>query len=217
MVMTENGSARTAGDARSSRKRVAILDAATNVFLRDGYLGASMDDIAAQAAVSKQTIYKHFSTKEALFIEIVSSMTDQTGDTVLEAVSELDENTDLASYLEGYAYRQLSVVLTPRVMQLRRVVISEVGRFPKLARVLYERGPVRAMHLLAEMLERLADRGLLSIPDYGVAASHFNWLVMSEPLNRAMLAGDEAIPNSAELRRIAREGVRVFIAAYSRR
>ncbi len=47
-----------------------------------------------------------------------------------------------------------------------------------------------------------------------MAASQFNWLVMAEPLNRAMLLGDSAIPKPAELRRHAEEAVRVFLAAY---
>ena len=57
---------------RSARKRQAILEAATEIFLINGYLGTNMDEIAGRSAVSKQTVYKHFSSKEALFIEIVS-------------------------------------------------------------------------------------------------------------------------------------------------
>jgi hypothetical protein len=101
-------------------------------------------------------------------------------------------------------------------MQLRRLVIGEVSRFPELAKVLYERGPMRAMSALATTFERLAARGLLRIDDPSVAASHFNWLVMSAPLNQAMLLGDAAIPPQAELRRHAVQGVRVFLAAYGR-
>lgn len=202
---------------RSARKRKAILDAATEVFLKSGYLGTNMDEIAALSGVSKQTVYKHFSSKEALFIEIVTSMTDNAGDVVRNEVAELDEGGDVAEYLVDYAYRQLKVVLTPRIMQLRRLVIGEVSRFPELARVLYERGPARALATLGAMFERLAARGLLTIDDPAAAASHFNWLVMSAPLNQAMLLGDEAIPKPAELRRHAAEGVRVFLAAYGRR
>ena len=69
------------------------------------------------------------------------------------------------SIFSNYAYRQLTVVLTPRIMQLRRLVIGEVSRFPDLAKVLYERGPKRAMAALAATFERLADRGLLAIDD----------------------------------------------------
>jgi AcrR family transcriptional regulator len=202
---------------RSARKRQAIIEAATEVFLKSGYLGTNMDEIAALSSVSKQTVYKHFASKEALFVEIVTSMTDEAGDIVRSEVAELDEGGDLADYLLNYAFRQLRVVLTPRVMQLRRLVIGEVSRFPELAKVLYERGPMRALAALAALFKRLADRGLLEIDDPMVAASHFNWLIMSAPLNQAMLLGDEAIPKPAELRRHAAEGVRVFLAAYGRR
>ena len=174
-----------------------------------------MDEIAALSGVSKQTVYKHFASKEALFIEIVSSMTTKTGDSVHTEI-ELEEGGDLSAYLQDYAYRQLTVVLTPRVMQLRRLVIGEVSRFPELAKVLYERGPMRALTALATAFERLAERGLLAIDDPMVAASQFNWLIMSAPLNQAMLLGDEAIPTQAELRRHAADGVRVFLAAYGK-
>jgi TetR/AcrR family transcriptional regulator, mexJK operon transcriptional repressor len=201
----------------SVRKHRAILDAALTVFLRSGYLGASMEEIAALSAVSKQTIYKHFSSKEALFVEIVTSMTDVASATVHIDVPELDDDKDVAEFLQTYAYRALTVVVTPRLMQLRRLVIGEVARFPELAKVLYERGPHRAMVTLAQTFKHLAERGLLVMDDPLIAASHFNWLVMSEPLNRAMLLGDEAIPAPAALRRHAAEGARVFLAAYGKK
>jgi TetR/AcrR family transcriptional regulator, mexJK operon transcriptional repressor len=208
---------RAAGVGPVGAQAPGILDAATEIFLRDGYLGTNMDEIAAVSEVSKQTVYKHFVSKEALFIEIVSSMTDGAGDIVRHDVAELDDGGDVAGYLVDYAYRQLTVVLTPRLMQLRRLVIGEVSRFPELAKVLYERGPRRAMNALASAFERLAARGLLAIEDPQVAASQFNWLIMSAPLNQAMLLGDAAIPGPAELRSHAREGVRVFLAAYRKR
>jgi AcrR family transcriptional regulator len=205
-----------ADDSRSAQKRRAILRAATGIFLRDGYLGASMDEIAAISEVSKQTVYKHFASKEALFVEIVGSMTTAAGDTVHVGPQEPTTRAALAPFLEAYANRQLAVVLTPRIMQLRRLVIGEVARFPELAKVLYERGPMRAIAQLAALFERLAGHGLLNITDARQAASHFNWLIMAAPLNQAMLLGDEGIPKPAELRREAAEGVRVFLAAYGR-
>lgn len=205
---------------RSARKRRAILDAATEVFLKNGYLGTNMDEIAALSAVSKQTVYKHFASKEALFVEIVSSMTNDAGDLVhndrLDEPGNGGNGDDVAVYLREYGYRQLRVVLTPRIMQLRRLVIGEVGRFPELAQVLYKRGPMRALTELAELFTRLAGHGLLTLDDPMTAASHFNWLVMAAPLNQAMLLGDDAIPTDQELRRHAEEGVRVFLAAYGK-
>jgi hypothetical protein len=102
------------------------------------------------------------------------------------------------------------------ILQLRRLVIGEVGRFPELGAALYAGGPGRAIASLAATFERLADRGALSVHDPLLAATQFNWLIMSAPLNRTMLLGDGAIPSSKELREHAREGVRMFLAAYSR-
>jgi AcrR family transcriptional regulator len=216
--MTMTPSAGVSGDlkeqGRSAQKRRAILDAATEVFLQKGYLATNMDEIAALAAVSKQTVYKNFPGKETLFVEIVSSVTNRASDRVHSEMPDLAEGEDIAEYLRRYAYRQLTVVLTPRVMQLRRLVIGEVGRFPELARALFDGGPRRAMAAMAVLFERLADRGLLAVDDPAAAASQFNWLIMGEPLNRAMLLGDEAIAKPQELRRHAAAGVRVFLASY---
>jgi TetR/AcrR family transcriptional regulator, mexJK operon transcriptional repressor len=121
---------------------------------------------------------------------------------------------DVRTYLRDYALTQLTVVLTPRLMQLRRLVIGEVARFPELARVLHESGPKRAISQLAATFEQLAERRLLTLDDPALAASHFNWLVMAEPLNRAMLLGDDSIPSEQELRRHAEQSVQVFLAAY---
>jgi len=80
--------------------------------------------------------------------------------------------------------------------------------------VLYESGPKRAISQLAATFEQLAERSLLTLDDPALAASHFNWMVMAEPLNRAMLLGDDSIPSGRELRRHAEQSVQVFLAAY---
>jgi TetR/AcrR family transcriptional repressor of mexJK operon len=199
---------------RTDRKRAAILDAAAEIFLHQGYLGTSMDEVAARASVSKQTVYKQFASKEALFVAIVTSMTGAAGDVVQREIADMGELDDPEKQLLAYAERQLLVVLTPRLMQLRRLVIGEAGRFPELGRALQEGGPGRAVAGLSSALARWTDRGLLSIADPQAAASHLNWLLMGEPVNQAMFLGDGAIPGPAALRRHAAEGIRVFFAAY---
>ena len=123
---------------------------------------------------------------------------------------ELVPGVDLQAYLEDYANHQLTIVLTPKLMQLRRVVIGEAGRFPELGKALYEGGPKRAMAAMAAMFQHLAKRGLLRIDDAVAAASHFNWLVTSQPLNQAMLLGDAGIPKPSALRRYATDGCGCF-------
>lgn len=201
-------------ERRSDRKRRAILEAATEAFLRHGFLGTSMDEIAAAAAVSKQTVYKHFSGKESLFREIVTTTVDEISDPNYEEVLGLEGSGDLESDLRGLARRQLDRVMQPRLLALRRLVIGESGRFPELGQLFYERGPGRTMSALSTAFGRLAERGLIELDDPDTAAAQFNWLIMSTPLNAAMLLGDDARPGGAELDGYAEAGVRVFLAAY---
>ena len=173
-----------------------------------------MDEIAAQAAVSKQTVYKHFADKESLFSEIVSGTVKEISDPVHEEVLGLEDSGDVEADLRGLARALLEKVMRPRLLQLRRLVIGEAGRFPEAGRTFHEQGPGRTIAALATLFERLAAQGALHVDDPALAAAHFNWLVMSIPLNRAMLLGDDEPLPSAELNRYADEGVRAFLAAY---
>jgi len=202
------------GETRTARKRRAILDAATALFLREGYLATSMDQIAAAASVSKQTVYKQFADKRSLFREIVTGTVADVIDPIAEQVAGLRDSTDLAAGLQGLARALLAQVIQPRVMQLRRLVISEANRFPELGRLFYDGGPGRTIDTLALAFENLAARGTLRLQDPRLAAEHFNWLVMSIPLNRVMLCGDAELPAQADLDRYADAGARAFLAAY---
>jgi AcrR family transcriptional regulator len=200
---------------RSARKRSAIVEAAADVFLSKGYLGTSMDEIAARAGVSKQTVYKHFADKQGLFTEIVSSTVDEVSEAVHSEVLALEDSGDVEADLRDLARRQLAAVMQPRLLQLRRLVIGEAGRFPALGRTFYERGPGRTLEALATAFARLGERGALDLDDPVIAAQHFNWLIMSTPLNEAMLLGKDEPPARPQLDRYADEGVRTFLAAYS--
>jgi AcrR family transcriptional regulator len=201
-------------EPRSERKRQAIVEAATAAFLRDGYLGTTMDEVAALAAVSKQTVYKRFADKETLFREVVVGTVDQISDPNAEQIQALKDSENLERDLREFARAQLERVLQPRVLQLRRLVIGEASRFPELGQTFYERGPGRTIEALASSFAVLAERGLLRLSDAELAAQHFNWLVMSIPLNRAMFTGDNEPPPAAECNGYADTGVQVFLAAY---
>ena len=207
-------SAQSGEEHRSARKRRSILDAGTTLFLSRGYLGTSMDEIATLAGVSKATVYKHFSDKERLFAEIVTNTVDEISEPNYQEVLNLRDSGDVEADLGELARRQLGRVMQPRLLQLRRLVIGEASRFPELGRVFYERGPGRTITALAAAFERLAERGALALDDPGLAAAHFNWLIMSIPLNRAMLLGEDEPPGAAELDRYASAGVTAFLRAY---
>lgn len=190
---------------RTERIRAAILAAAEQVFLRDGFVGASMDDVARVAGSSKQTVYKHFGNKEALFVDLVTSMTVTTGDPVGHEAA--DASGEPAENLTALAIEMLDAVLTPRILRLRRLVIGEANRFPGLGTALFEHGPARAMAGVERRLASWVRSGSLPAHDTSSAAEQFNWLVMGAPLNAAMLLGDEAILSAAQRREHARTAV----------
>ena len=200
--------------SRSVRKRRAILDAATDAFLNAGYSRTSMDDVARLAKVSKQTVYQHFGDKERLVTEVVLAIVSGAGAPVDNDVHHLGASNDLASDLKRHGRRQLRAVLQPRPMQLRRLVIAEAVTFPALGAAFYEHGPGRTIAELADAFGALQQRGLLRPGDPRRAASDFNWLLMSEPLNRAMILGDDGPPKSSNVNVWADEAVETFLAAY---
>ena len=214
MADTTDSESQIEQERRSARKHRAILEAATIVFLNNGYLGTSMDEIAALAHVSKQTVYKHFADKERLFVEIVTNTVNEISDPVYEEVLNLADSGDIEADLRDLARRLLKGVMQPRLIQLRRLVIGEASRFPALGHTFYERGPGRTIAALATTFERLAARGILRLEDPQLAAIHFNWLIMSAPLNQAMLLGGDELPAPANLERHADSGVGVFLAAH---
>jgi hypothetical protein len=122
---------------------------------------------------------------------------------------------DLQADLRAFARAYLRAVMQPDLIRLRRVVIGEAERFPELAAAWYASGPLRAYARFAQWFEALDQRGLLRIDDSRLAAQHFNWLILSIPLNEAMArpVGDSPASDD-DLRRYADEGVRVFLAAY---
>jgi TetR/AcrR family transcriptional regulator, mexJK operon transcriptional repressor len=202
------------GEARTARKRRAILAAATTLFLSKGYLATSMDQIAEAASVSKQTVYKQFAGKQSLFREIVTSTVAEVSDPVAEQIAGLSASTDPTAGLQGLARALLAQVIQPQVMQLRRLIIGEASRFPELGRLFYDSGPGRTIDALAATFESLAARGTLRLQDPQLAAEHFNWLIMSAPLNRVMLCGDIEQPTQTEIDRYADTGTQAFLAAY---
>ena len=198
---------------RSVRKHQAIMEAATRAFMAKGYSGTSMDDIAKQAAVSKQTVYKHFADKEKLFAEMVLATTDRI-DGMVDLVADIPADSDtLAENLTRLARQFLAALTQPQVLQLRRLIIADADAFPQLGATWYEQGFERVLSTLAATFQRLTDRGLLKTDDPLLAANHFSGLLLWIPVNKAMFSGGSR-HTDAELDRYAAAGIRAFLAAY---
>jgi len=204
------------GASRTDAKRLAIIDAATQLFIARGYDRTSMDEIAASAQVSKQTVYKQFQDKPSLFREMVLGIT-QRAEGIVEAISAHFEGIDRAEELEeglrGLARSYAGAVLAPPVIRLRRLVISEADRFPDLARAYYVRAPGCGLDAVADGLRLLDRRSLLHVDDPPVAAGHFSYLVLGQLIDRKLFDPSDQITDT-EIAEHSHGAVRVFIAAY---
>lgn len=202
---------------RRTKSREKILAAGERLFLEHAYLGTSMDAVTEAAGVSKQTVYAHFASKEALFLSVVAHMVGSSTDTHSDMVKTPSPDTPLPEYLRAYARENLRIAMTPRLMQIRRLVIGELPRFPELAESLWTHGPAASIAMLTEALVLYQASGEVKAGDPARLAAQFNWLVMGGPTSEAMLLGDAALPSLEEQERHADECTQIFLAAIATR
>ncbi|PBB34651.1 TetR/AcrR family transcriptional regulator [Mesorhizobium sp. WSM3868] len=197
-------------------KRISVVDAAASVFCREGYAGANIDLIAAEAGVSRQTVYNHHGDKEKLFMAIVRDLTERCNAGIFATIATFpDQPADLEADLVAFAVRMNRNCICNRDGRfLRKLIQAEGERYPELFAEWREQGPGRTWSALAARFARLAYAGHLSIDDPDVAARQFLALVNAELQTTFMLGG---IPTEEEVLRSATNGVHTFLAAFGRK
>lgn len=205
-----------ADDPRVVRSRAAVVDAARTLFLRQGYAGTTMEEIAALAGLTKRTLYNNYASKEALFTQIVTEVIAYAEEFTRGLREELTvgiNDTNLRTTLDDLGRRLALGIVRPEVVALRRLLIGEAREFPALAAEYFDRAPGRVLETLASGFEHLGQVGLLRVADARHAAAQFAYLVAGEPLDHAVLAG--TIPPREHVIAYAREGVETFLARYA--
>ncbi|MFJ2867046.1 TetR/AcrR family transcriptional regulator [Kitasatospora sp. NPDC087314] len=205
----------TTGGAGRPEKRKAITRAATAVFGREGYVRASMDAIAAEAGVSKRTVYNHFADKETLFLSVALLNSAELTGTIRELMAKyLDRVVDLRQDLTDFAVERARAVLSAGDHgALGRAIRAEVANIPAdVLEAWLEAGPIASHRDLAEHFEAIAGRGLLAVDDPGQAAERFTLLTFHGVAERSFWG---ALPVADEdVVRIAQEGVDAFLRIY---
>jgi TetR/AcrR family transcriptional regulator, mexJK operon transcriptional repressor len=199
------------------RSRAAVVDAARTLFLRKGYAGTTMEEIAALAGLTKRTLYNNYGDKDALFTQIVADVLAYAEAFVRGLHEEFTVGVTAANLrrsLHDLGRRLALGIIRPEVIALRRLLIGEARGFPALAAEYFDRAPGQVLDALASGFEHLGQRRLLRVPNGQRAAAQFAYLVAGEPLDRAMLVG--TMPPKEHVIDCAREGVETFLARYGR-
>ena len=176
-TMAKSAPRELTGD-RAARKREAIIPAARAAFVRDGF-DAAVDSIAAEAGVSKVTVYNHYGTKETLFMAVIGeALEGALAEVITGTAQRLAESDDLRAALKWTASAWVTSMTQPDMLALRQLVTSEVRRFPELGTAWREHGPDRARPTLAAAFERLIAAGRLTMPDVDTAILQLYALVL---------------------------------------
>ncbi len=193
---------------RLNRER-QILDAALKVFAGQGYSGTTMDAVAAEAGVTKPTLYSYFPSKESLFQAMMLGKRDLMLD-VFEHPGRKGMVADLLTFAWAYA----DTVMRPDMLSLARLIIGEVGRFPEIGRAYQASGPDHLLRGIMRYLEGQRDARRLNFEDTELAAQDLWGLILSAPRTQALYMPD-AVPDRETLTRYITNGLRVFLKAYS--
>jgi TetR/AcrR family transcriptional regulator, mexJK operon transcriptional repressor len=193
-------------------KGEAIASAALRLFLRDGYERTSVDAIAAEAGVSKRTIYNRYGEKETLFLSVLRDTFAGLMEEFARIVdAHLTDVTDVEQALTGYAREAARAIAgSPERGRLTRLIIAEAPHFPALLR---QQARSQTMSgILAQRLTALAAAGWLQIHDQQEAAEHLLALTTGQINNRSLFGVAEV--SDADIERIVTSGVRAFVRAY---
>jgi AcrR family transcriptional regulator len=188
--------------------RAEILEAASELFLRDGYANTSIDAVIEKVGGSKRAIYSHFGGKDDLFAAMMAGLSEQA----LQAIPTAEEHAleDVRASLVTFARAVMRVLMDPRTIALHRLVVAEAGRMPVLAETFLQYGPGRATSGLTQLLERWARSGLLDVPEPKEAAEHFIGMLRDDSHLEVVLGVRKPLGERAQRTRVER-AVDIFL------
>ena len=198
------------GRPKDLAKRQAILDAAKILFLSHGYANTSMDAVAAEAGVSKLTVYSHFNDKETLFSAAVMAKCEEQ---LPPLFFELPEGIAVENVLLNIARGFHQLINSDESVNLHRLIMALGSQDPKLSLIFFEAGPQRMVQGMERLLTRIHETGALSIDLPRNAAEHFFCLIKGAGNFRLLYGCGEPLNEEASESHV-REVVELFMRAY---
>ncbi len=195
---------------RKGRKYEQVLDGARQVFLSDGFEGASVDAIARTAGVSKATLYSYFPDKRLLFLEVASQQCDHQAQ---QALRTLDMTRPPREVLRQVARQFMKFIFSDIGQRIFRICVAEADRFPDLGRQFYATGPKRVHKVLVDYLSGAQARQEVDIPDLDLAADQFAEMCKAD-LWPKLIFNIRTEFSEAEIDRVIDGAVDTFMARY---
>lgn len=208
MARTTKGAGESASETTSR-----ILDAAQELFLRDGYAGVNLDRIAASASVARQTLYNRFGSKEAVF----RAMVDRHWSTLRAGRAEdlLDGPPESAeAVLRRFAEAILDFIGENDQVSFIRLVVAESRRLPWIAEEFYRAGKEPLLKVLVDQLDRLAAVGLIECRSTVLAAHQFFGMLQEVALWPSVMGVDDLVVDRPPPDVVVDETVATFMARY---
>ena len=209
----KRGPGRPRADERDLRNE-AILEAATAVFLEQGFARASTDEIANRAGASKQTIYSLYPSKAELFAALMKRRSEKLVDPVASAILRDDALAHEALY--QYGLQVLRANLSDDGQRLQRLLVAEAPVFSDLANAFWQNGPGWGRELVKQYLDSLVQRQVLSIENTDLAADHFMSIVFGWPMLRSNFQLPSLFQTDEALAEWVRSAVDTFLRPHSR-
>ncbi len=199
-----------AEDIRRGRKFDQVMAGAREIFLRDGFEGASVDDIARAAGVSKATLYAYFPDKQLLFHEFARAECLRQAE---EGAAAVNMDRPVREVLTEAGMRMAAFMLSDFGKQVFRVCVAECERFPELGAQFYASGPTVIRDKLMHYFRLAIARGELAIDDLSLAAEQFHELCKADLHNRVIFGIGRGGP-APDIRRTVNGAVEMFLARY---
>lgn len=209
----DSSAAQDRAKTRKGRKYDQVLDGAREIFLADGFDGASVDDIARAAGVSKATLYSYFPDKRLMFTEMAKRECNRQAEAALQLI---DMRAPPPQVLALAARRLMQILLSEVSQRIFRVCVAEADRFPELGRAFYDSGPALGRARIMDYLHLAQARGELVIEDIALAADQFAELCKADLWTRAVFGLQHSFAE-AEIGRVADGAVSTFLARYGAR
>lgn len=197
---------------RGEKRREEIAAVAERVFLDLGYTETTMQIVASRAGASKETLYRHFGSKEGLFSEVVRARTARffggvEGEPCLQGAPK--------EVLMQLGFNLLAKLLHEDPICLFRIVVSEAPRAPELGRIFFEQGPLLVLQQLTLYLEGATRQGLLACDDPTLAARLFLGAVVGNRHIMMLVAPGWEPLTEATIRHHVEESVALFLARFA--